>query len=323
MTMIAIIGGLAFLMIWLALIKPSSPRQGQAAGGDAYTRLSGLDGLPVGRRLLRSMADEVTAWFLKPGPDGKPRTINARYLQQLKQANWYWDMNEVSPPNPRAPFWNLSTLWGNKALYAILIGGAMGAALSLVAMVIGIPPILGGAAGALLGGLTGWASPDDRLKRAVAGRQYHMIIEMGFRVPELAAMVTSGRSLRAAMSDLARRSGGGPFVTEVRRIMKFYDINADWRPGLNETIERNRFQPLSEFCRQVLMVTSRGGSIGPALVVLGQSAQEALRRRLEAQGLANARAMVLPVSLGGTGAIFLLIAGPVLWLVLTSLSGGY
>jgi pilus assembly protein TadC len=211
----------------------------------------------------------------------------------------------------------LETLWGSKTVYA-LMGGALGLLVLLVpALVLDLPPVAA-LCGAFIGALQGWIVPDSRLKAAAKKRQHELTVEMSFRIPELAAYVSTGRSIIRAFRYLAGRPGG-PFRAEIRRTLAIYDATTSLSVAISQMIERNRMRALTEFGQQILLVEQEGGSIGPALDVLARSAQRALKRRLDEQAADNAAAMGLPVSGGAMLVVFLLVGGPALYIVLSSL----
>ncbi len=108
---------------------------------------------------------------------------------------------------------------------------------------------------------------------------------------------------------------GGPFITELNRALRTYDLTQSFRTAVNVVVAHNQHPPLTEFFRQLLLVEQRGGSIAPALNVLAVEAQETLRLQLVEQGQANKRDMGLPVVAGSMLVMLALIAGPILWII--------
>ncbi len=314
---LAALAGFGFLAMWLALIAPRRVIRTAAGPATAQQRIVVAENMPFVQKFLYSMVKGLIGFFAPTTEEGELTTANARYLQLLKQADWYWAPGELSAPTPSAPFWNLETLWGSKLVYA-LMAGAIGFVLVLLpCLALGLPPFVA-LAGALVGALQGWIMPDGKLKAAVKQRQHELIVEMAFRIPELAAYVSTGRSLPRAFRYLAGRPGG-PFVAELRRMLAIYDATTSLPTAIEQLIARNRLRALTEFGQQILMVEKEGGSIGPALAVLSRSAQGTLKRRLDEQAADNAGAMGLPVSGGAMLAVFLLVGGPALYIVLSSL----
>jgi hypothetical protein len=318
---LAALGGLGFLLMWLGLTGPRRRAAGRAATTSAPAapqgRIKLVENAPFFQGFLYSAARGLVGLFTSVNEQGELTTANARYLLLLQQADWYWAPGELSPPTPTAPFWNLETLWGTKVVSA-LAGGALGLVVLLVpSLALGLPPF-GAFFGAFIGALQGWIIPDSKLKAAVKKRQHGITVEMAFRLGELAAYVSTGKSVTRAFRYLAGRPGG-PFVAEIRRLLAVYDATSSLSTALERMIERNRMRALTEFGQQIQMVEQRGGSIGPALNVLSQAAQRNLKQRLEEQAADNAAQMGLPVSGGAMLVVFLLVGGPALYIVLSSL----
>jgi pilus assembly protein TadC len=279
-----------------------------------------VESVPFFQGFLYSAARALVGLITPVNEQGELTTANSRYLLLLQQADWYWAPGELSPPTPAAPFWNLETLWGTKVVSA-LAGGALGFVVLLVpSLALGLPSsfIVAPLFGAFIGALQGWIAPDGKLKAAVKKRQHGITVEMAFRLSELAAYVSTGKSIARAFRYLAGRPGG-PFVAEIRRLLAVYDATSSLPGALERLIERNRMRALTEFGQQIMMVEQKGGSIGPALNVLSQAAQRNLKQRLEEQAADNAAQMGLPVSGGSMLVVFLLVGGPALYIVLSSL----
>ena len=314
---LALLTGLGFLAMWLALIAPRRVASTASGPTEPQRRIAAVENVPFLQGFIYSLVRGFIGFLASLDEEGELTSGNQRYLLLLKQADWYWAPGELSPPTPSAPFWNLETLWGSKIAYA-LMAGALGFLVLLVpALFLGLPPFVA-LFGAFIGALQGWILPDSKLKAVVKKRQHELTIEMAFRIPELAAYVSTGRSLIRAFRYLAGRPGG-PFLAEIRRALAVYDATTSLPSAIQQMIDRNRMRALTEFGQQVLMVEKEGGSIGPALDVLSRSAQRTLKRRLEEQAADNAGAMGLPVSGGAMLVVFLLVGGPALYIVLSSL----
>ena len=315
---LALLAGLGFLTMWLGLTVPCRRVVRTAAGpATPQQRIATIESMPFFQGLLYSIVRGLIGFVAPVNEEGELTSANERYLLMLKQADWYWAPGELNAPTPSAPFWNLETLWGSKIVSA-LVGGALGFLVLLVpALAVGLPP-LGAFFGAFIGALQGWISPDGKLRAAVKRRQHELTVEMAYRIPELAAYVRTGRSLVKAFRYLAGRPGG-PFVAEIRRLLTVYDATTSLATAIEGMMARNRMRALTEFGQQILMVEQDGGSIGPALAVLSRAAQRTLKRRLDEQDADNAGAMGLPVSGGAMLVVFLLVGGPALYIVLSSL----
>lgn len=257
-------------------------------------------------------------------------SANARYKRQLLQANWWWEPGEPMKPSPKARFWNLETLWGEKMMGAALFGG--GAALGMLAVLFALtlaglelPPLLTVAVPALAGGLgvlMGYSDPDARLAAAASGRQKQLSLEMGLRITELVSDVLSGATIQRAMRDLAARPGG-PFIEEMRRVAGLLAVDRSDIAAMDLLIYRNSGNELvAEFANAVKLVAQSGGQITPALRQLADAAQARTRQQIQAQGRKNAQEMARPTALSSTLVMTLLVVLPAVASILGSVGGG-
>jgi len=256
-------------------------------------------------------------------------SANEKYLRQLKQANWYWEPGEPMKPNPKAPFWNLETLWGQKIFSGIMYG-------SIVAVLIAaygfytsfskdqsvIPFLLGAL---VLGGAIGFfqfGSPDSTLAGVAFKRQQELALEMGFRIPELRGDVMAGATIQRAIRNMSRRPGG-PFVEELRRAVMVLDVTKDDSLAMDQLMERNQGNELVlEFANNLKMVSRQGGQIGPVLNILADLAQERLRLQIQSQARKNLQEMTRPIGLSSMMITTMLIIVPAMAGVMGSIAGG-
>lgn len=247
----------------------------------------------------------------------KNDSTNSRYVRWLKQANWYWEPNEVSMPDIKAPFWNLETLWSEKFFGAFVYGGLIAVVLVLGGLVLnvlaGVPMLVFMGLALVFGGAVGFfmfGSPDGALTAAAVKRQKELALEMGFRIPELRADVMAGNTIQRAIRNLSRRPGG-PFVEELRRAVAVLDITKDDILAMDQLIERNDSNEiLIEFANSLKMVSRQGGQIGPVLNVLADLAQQRLRLAIQAQARKNLQEMTRPIGLSSLVVTTLLIIAP-------------
>jgi hypothetical protein len=240
--------------------------------------------------------------------------VNAAYVRQLKQANWYWALGEVLPPSPRAPFWNLETLWTEKYVGAALYA-ALGLLLGFVVFAVRFEMNAAGAlvpslCAALAGGYFGFSGPDAALKIAASRRQKAIAVEMGYRLPELRSDVLAGRTIMSAIRELGSRPGG-PFVEEMRRVVVAFDVLKDEVAALNLLVERNAGnEMIVEFASQMRMAIQQGNEVNKVLNVLTDAAQYRLVQHMNAQGRKNAAEMGRPLSGGSIVILALLVMLP-------------
>lgn len=293
-----LLGGLGVFVIVYTLAKPRFSGGGPVSERDQI-REAGL-GANVAYRVAVEYEDQT----------GKIERL-------LKAANWFWAPGELDPPDPAAPFY---TARGYRAacVYQALFYGVGGLLCGSVLAYLTDLPLLVALGIAGLAALVGYTGPGAQLRAAVQARQHRMTVEMAFRLPELAAIVSTGRSLTQALRELLSRPGG-PFMTEIARLLRVYDVTTSFESSVAAVINHNHFAPLTEFLQQLQLVESRGGSLAPALHVQAQAAQQRLRRRLIEQGLKNANQMQTPVVAGNILVTLGLVAGPALWMLFTYL----
>jgi hypothetical protein len=245
--------------------------------------------------------------------------VNVKYLCQLKQADWYWAPGEVVMPNPKAPFWNLETIWSEK-IFGALLWGSLVAGIGLIA---GFVMAISGKmsfitcllAAIALGGAVGFfmfSSPDSALEGAAKKRQQELALEMGYRIPELRGDVLAGNTIQRAIRNMARRPGG-PFVSELRRTVAVLDVTKDDTLAMDQLIERNEGNELIiVFANNLKMVSRQGGQVAPVLNILADLAQQRLRQQIDTQARKNLQEMTRPVGLSSMVVTTILIIVPAL-----------
>ncbi len=299
--------------------RPRRVQRPQAREEIERVRVPALRGGPLG--ILAGAVEDAARRLMGKGTEDNTWRggLNSRYLLLLKQADWYWAPGEPAPPTG-ARFWNLETLWGSKVLTTFLFGlGGLVLGL-LVAAFLHRPALLALPAG-LAAAAAGFFDPDSELAEAAEKRRRQIILEMGYKVPELRVYVRSGGSFTNALRYLTERPGG-PFIKEMHRALAVYDITADMERGLRSVLERNRMcEPLVNMCGDLMAVLAEGGELGGVLDTHADAAQHEQRRLLRQQGQDNTQQMSYVVSATTLIVLFLLIGGPALWVVVTSLGG--
>ncbi len=316
--LLALAGGLAVFLI----VAGSAGGLGPAVSGSAHQMYR-----PRTARSLGKAGPNTVSAVVRAGAGRALRAdaVNARYLRQLKQADWYWAPAEPAPLKRRAPFWNLETLWAEK-YFGGLLGGAGSAGLILLAGMLGLltleftgaspaglamPALIAGAAlvGAL-GGALGFTSPDAQLAAAAVSRQRELSLELGFRIGEIRSDVLAGVTLPTAIGNLSRRAGG-PFIEELRRMTTALKVDADEVAAVNNLLDRNQGNEfVIEFGNTVRMALLHGARVESALNALADAAQIRLRQTIQAQGRRNAQEMARPVALTTTLVISMLVIAP-------------
>jgi Flp pilus assembly protein TadB len=245
---------------------------------------------------------------------GTSSAVDARYLRELKQANWHWIAGEPIPPDPHAPFWNIETLWAEKYLAAFTYACVTVAAAWLLLVLYELLPadsaVIASLAVAGMAAYFGWTAPDTALRSAAARRQRNIGLEMGYRLPELRSDVLAGRTVMSAMRELSRRPGGA-FVEELRRVVLAFDVQKDEAAALAVLIDRNHNNEIvSEFVNQMTMAIVHGHEVNRVLNVLAAAAQQRLLQQVAVQGRLNAQEMGRPLAAGSVLILALLIMLP-------------
>jgi len=315
---LAFVAGLSFLFVWAGLTRPRRMRRPQRAEAEERRRLRALRPARLG--FLAAAVEDLAAWL--EGRDteaGWRGGLNARYLRLLKQADWYWAGGEVCAPAREVPYWSLETMWAAKVLHAVLFGLGGLILAGAAAAVFRWSPAL-----ALVGlgaGAVGFFDPDGEVAQAAERRRRQIVLEMGYKVPELRAYVRSGRTFVSALRYLTDRPGG-PFVKEMYRALQVYDVTADVGRGLEAVMERNALcEPLVNLCGDLQAVIEEGGEVGVVLEAHADAAMHEQRRQLRQQGQDNTQQMSYVVAATTLIVIFLLVGGPALWMVVTGLAG--
>ncbi len=317
--LLLILAGVAVFMLFVGLATPTK----MARKTIDLSRISQMRARSVGTsKMLLPVAEFGARQAMRKD------TENEKFLRQLKQANWYWANGEPMMPAPKAPFWNLETLWTEKYMGAIIMGGMvtiailiLGIALSVLASLPLIAFVAGAVLLGMLFGLFGYTNPDQSLAGAAASRQRELTLEMGYRVPELRADVMGGATIQRAIRNMSKRPGG-PFVEELRRAVMVLDISKDDTLAMDQLTERSEGNELlTEFANSVKMVSRQGGQIGPVLNVLADLAQQRLRLQITSQARRNLQEMTRPIGISNLLVMSLLIVFPAMAAVLGSLGG--
>jgi hypothetical protein len=314
---LGILGGVCFLLVWAGLTRPKALERPQMTKEEQY-RLRSLRG-GVGT-LLATAVEDLAAWFQGRATDEKTRRggLHARYVEQLKMANWYWAPGEATPPTPSARFWNIETLWASKILHAGLFGLVALIGMGVFAVIfqwpLAVPLVIGAIAG-----VVGFFDPDRELAEAADERRKQIVLEMGTKVPEMRSYVLSGRSILFVLRHLSDRPGG-PFVQELHRVLAVYSLTTDVGRGFEAVIDYCRpCQPLVNLCADLLALHQEGGDLGKVLNTHADTAQHEQARLLRQQGQDNTQQMMYVVAATTLIVIFILVGAPAMWILVQTL----
>ncbi len=312
---------LGVTLVYTTVTQPLRRRRAQLV--DPYHEVKVAKNVPGGNALAAMAMDlgDFAAGLLGlANPEDETTARGQAVLQLLKSADWYWEMNAVSPPTPEAPFWNLATYWSTKGFYMLVYGAAGLVGLLVLGLNLGLPWL--GLVGAALGAFLGFIEPDDKLSKAARLRQETMTIELGFAVPKLYALFRTRGQIQSAVRELVREAGG-PFIEELTRALAVNDVVGSFSEGLGQMIDRNTNQGVREFCTAMIQAVERkGGDMAHALGILSEQAREEMIRYVEARSLSNQRSAAGQVSTYMMALITLGVIMPIALVVATSLSNG-
>jgi hypothetical protein len=314
---LGVVGGVCFLLIWAGLTRPKGIERPQMTKEEQF-RLRSLRG-GVGT-LVATAVEDLAAWFQGRPTDEKSWQggLHARYVEQLKMANWYWAPGEASPPTPTARFWNVETVWASKILYAGLfaLGGfvGMGVFAAIFKWPYLVPLVV-----AVIAGVVGFLDPDRELAEAAEQRRRQIILEMGTKVPAMRSYILSNTSIMDTLRHMTDRPGG-PFIQELYRIRAVYSLTTDVVRGYEAVIDYCRpCQPLVNLMADLIAQHQEGGDLGKILNTHADSAQHEQARLLRQQGQDNTQQMMYVVAATTLIVVFILVGAPAMWTLVQSL----
>ncbi len=163
-------------------------------------------------------------------------------------------------------------------------------------------------------GVLGLYLPDFHLRQLVQKRRETVRTEMAFVLHRLAIQVAAGQALPQALEQIALKPGG-PFIQELRQVSNDISTGHTLTEALDALATRalgidevRRFVDLLERAQQL------GSPIADALTSMGRILQDRVQQDIEARGMAASVQMVLPVGCLILPAIGIVVIGPGIYL---------
>ncbi|HLE81602.1 MAG TPA: type II secretion system F family protein [Dehalococcoidia bacterium] len=209
--------------------------------------------------------------------------------------------------NAYVVFWvtSVSLMAGLILVSVIVVLGAVGLQQAIVVLVFGV---------------VGWMIPGQWLKGRVKVRQKQVLRSLADALDLVTTCVEAGLGLDAALARVAEKSSG-PLSGELSRMLREVAMGKLRRDALTEMADRIGVEELSGFINAVIQAEQLGVGISQMLRV--QSDQMRTRRRQRAERAAHEAPikMIFPLVLFIFPAFMLVILGPAVIRIATSLTG--
>ena len=209
--------------------------------------------------------------------------------------------------NAYVVFWvtSVSLMAGLILVSVIVVLGAVGLQQAIVVLVFGA---------------VGWMIPGQWLKGRVKVRQKQVLRSLADALDLVTTCVEAGLGLDAALARVAEKSSG-PLSGELSRMLREVAMGKLRRDALTEMADRIGVEELSGFINAVIQAEQLGVGISQVLRV--QSDQMRTRRRQRAERAAHEAPikMIFPLVLFVFPAFMLVILGPAVIRIATSLTG--
>jgi tight adherence protein C len=172
----------------------------------------------------------------------------------------------------------------------------------------------------LMFGIIGWMLPGTWLKGRVKVRQKAVLKALPDALDLVTTCVGAGLGLDAALARVADKSTG-PLADELTRMLREVAMGKLRREGLTEMAERIGVDELTSFVNAVIQAEQLG--VGIAQVLRVQAEQMRTRRRQRVEQIAHEAPikMIFPLVLFIFPAFMLVILGPAVIRIATSLAG--
>jgi len=209
--------------------------------------------------------------------------------------------------NAYVVFWMLSVgLMAGLILVSVLVvWGTVGIEQAVVVLVFGV---------------VGWMLPGTWLKGRVRRRQKEVLKALPDGLDLVTTCVGAGLGLDAALARVAEKSSG-PLADELARMLRDVAMGKLRREALTEMADRIGVEELTSFVNGVIQAEQLG--VGIAQVLRVQADQMRTRRRQRVEQMAHEAPikMIFPLVLFIFPAFMLVILGPAVIRIATSLTG--
>ncbi len=214
---------------------------------------------------------------------------------------------------------NPMTLNAYVVFWMASVGLLSGLVLVSVVFVLGAVGIQQAAVVLVFGGL-GWMLPGTWLKGRVKARQKQVLKSLPDALDLVTTCVEAGLGLDGALARVAEKSSG-PLADDMSRMLREVAMGKLRREALSEMADRLGVEELSSFVNAIIQAEQLG--VGIAQVLRVQSEQMRTRRRQRAEQTAHEAPikMIFPLVLFIFPAFMLVILGPAVIRIATSLAG--
>ena len=249
---------------------------------------SGLAAIPFEQRVVTPLIDSVGKWVASFLPSA--------YLRRAEH-------KLVLAGQPMTP----------TAFYALMFGlGALLAGSYVLLVVVasgGLPQIAALLPGAFLG-VIGMYLVSFRLSSRARARQKAMIKALPDFMDLLTICVEAGLGLDAAFHRVAEKQSG-PFVDEIRRMLREIGLGQARRDALVDLAERTDIEDVRTFVNAVIQAEQLGTSLAQVLRVQSERLRVRRRQRAEEAARKVAVKMVFPLVFCLMPCLFIFILGPI------------
>jgi tight adherence protein C len=209
----------------------------------------------------------------------------------------------------------LSDWLGIKAVVAV-VGAAIGALLALLLLKGGIMLVVGAAVGLAFG----WTAPEFWLGGRVKARQKAILLAIPDSLDLLTISVRAGLGFDAALGKVVEKLKG-PLTDEFRRALAEVRVGKARRDALRDIIPRTEVPALTSFIGAIIQAEQLGVSISKVLQVQSEQLRIERRQRAEEQAAKAPIKMLFPLVGCIFPALFIVILGPALILIVKNLGG--
>jgi tight adherence protein C len=211
-----------------------------------------------------------------------------------------------NPGNLRTADW-----LGIKAIGAV-IGGV------LLFVLFGLSNLLVGILLSMVGAVMGYIVPEFWLGGRIRARQHAILLQIPDALDLLTISVRAGLGFDAALGKVVEKMQG-PLTDEFQRALAEVRVGKARREALRDIIPRTEVAPLSNFIGAIIQAEQLGVSISKVLQV--QSEQLRIERRQRAEEMAAKAPIKMLFPLVGCifPALFIVILGPALILIVKNL----
>jgi tight adherence protein C len=216
-----------------------------------------------------------------------------------------------NPGNLRVADW-----LGIKIVVAIL-GAALFLLLFAVVGVLGLPPALRLAMGAI-GLAFGYTIPEFWLGGRVKKRQHAILLLIPDCLDLLTISVRAGLGFDAALAKVVEKMEG-PLVDEFRRALAEVRVGKARRDALRDIVPRTEVPPLTNFIGAIIQAEQLGVSISKVLQVQSEQLRIERRQRAEEQAAKAPIKMLFPLVGCIFPSLFIVILGPAIILIMVNL----